>query len=261
MWYEKPCAIDSAEFRKIEKEANTSSKLFIDDLWTLLLPSYQKMINYNLENYCGQAKHLSASFGYLVSESTYPQLLKAPEGEELLASGVYLISLSLHLLGNMEKTAASFGLNSEAVDTNIGFLLNYSSGACSQLTGYFNSMLSIDISLGCENGSIHISLSALDAEVPTTQLLINSTVRKVCLPGDGSRQKVARKPKSLSILWRVKNSTARNFGEYRLYGKNQYIPKQEHFRHLLRPKRIEGDQVPHELSLKVLNIAERLKEA
>ena len=257
---EKPCAISSDEFKRIKQAADTSGKLFMEGFWTLLLPTYQKLLHYNFENHFGQAKHLTASFGYPVSELTYPELFKSPAGGVLSDRGVYLIALSLRLLGDVKKATASFGMNSEEVDTDISILLNHGSGGCSQLTASLTLLLSNDITLGCENGSIHIPSPALGAEFLTTQLIVKPVGGKVDFLSYGSRQKITRKLKSLGILRRLKNIGARNSGEYLSFGKNQYIPQLEHFCDLLRSKRVESDQVSHELSLKVVEIVEQLKE-
>lgn len=257
---EKPCAINSTEFKKIKNAADTSGKLFMEGFWTLLLPSYQKLLDYNLGNQFGNANHLSASFGYPVSESNYPQLFESPAGGALLDRGVYLIALSLSLLGNVEKATASFNMHSENVDTDISILLNHTSGACSQLTASLTSLLSNDITLGCENGAIHIPSPALGAEILTTQFVDKKAIGKIDLLSYGLKYKILRKLKSYAILRRLKDIRSGNPGEYLSYGKNQYIPQLEHFSDLLRTKRVESDQVPHELSRKVIDIVDQLKE-
>lgn len=255
---EKPAALSAQDFKAIADAAKKHNVLFMEGLWTLCLPAYQNLLRSNECAKLGRVKHLSASFGYPATPLSYPQLYSAKGGGVLLDRAVYLLGLACALMGEVERVVAVLDKTPEGIDTHASILLEHKSGQSAQLTASFDALLSNDITLGCENGSIHIPAPALGAENSKTQFFYSHHTPRQDVLATHSKQKWLHKLKHHSQIRRAKHLLTRLSGQHHSFGVNPYTPQIQHFCDLLRSDRKESDIVTHTLSLQIMNVIDMI---
>ena len=250
---EKPFAMNADDGARVVHAAREAGTFFMEGLWTLFLPAYQRAYESLLGNEIGTPTHLVAGYGYPTSVDVRPRLFDARDGGVLLDLGVYPIALALRLFGDIQHFDAHVGRNEDDIDTHLSLQLRHQSGATSQLTASFDMLASNAAFIGGKKGQIRIPAPLFGAE----ELVIESLAE----PGvsvAGAPSKLRSMLKQNQLLRRLK-STFSSGGERHPYGADQYLPQMSHFVAAVTAGKQESDVAPHELSLKIMQILDQIR--
>ena len=254
---EKPCALDAQEFSKIEEAARRSSSLFVEGLWTLTLPSYQRLKQLILDRKLGQALNLTASFGYPETPETSPHLFHPNHGGVLYDRAVYLFAVSIYLFGSVKHLHHLSSLNESGVDVDFSALLEHDSGQTSVISASLSAMHTNNIFVGFEKGFAEVVNPALGSE----ELIIQESSTKDEIKGDPIECDLGLSTRLLksSLLRRVKNQLLSPKKNYCGYSVSPYMPQLNHFCDLVANERIESSIVSIELSRQIAEHLGKLK--
>lgn len=254
---EKPMGISVGEAELIARTAQNANVLCMEGLWTLFLPAYRRLFELVGDPNSGIARNLVADFGYPTSEQLQPQLFASIGGGVLLDRMIYLISLALKVLGDVETTQALVHRTTTGIDVRASLQLRHLGGGFSQLSASFETRTSNTATvastkrlvcleaplIGCERISIK------DAEPPQSGSSINaSSMRRLLV------ETLRQNPP----LRRLKAAMSRSPNEDHSYGTSQYLPQLRHFLALLRSNAKESDiaSLTHSLAVhKIIDIA------
>ena len=113
---EKPFAINMKEGQEVLFAARSSRRLFMEAMWTPLLPAYMRLRELVQSGSFGRPTHLHFNFGYPTSAQSNPMLFTATGGGVLLDRSGYGIALALAILGDVQAVDVSLSVNDDGVD-------------------------------------------------------------------------------------------------------------------------------------------------
>ena len=251
---EKPFAMNAKEGERVIAAAHASGKLFMEGLWTLLLPSYKRVFEAVRSNEVGAPRLLSAAYGYPTTKEASQRLFEPEDGGVLLDLSVYPLSLALRMFGAIEELDVKVVRDPGGVDLEVVFHTTHANGARAQLAASFLGVMSNQAHIACERGLISIDAPLFGAE----------TIR-IAAHGNSAGAPSGAKAKLISLL--KSNPIARKAramvstgGEYHGYGANQYSPQLGHFLSLIERGSVESDIVRHDFSLSVIRAVDRIRE-
>lgn len=244
---EKPFATSLAEARQVVDAARRNKKLFVEGLWTLLLPAYGRAGDIIAAKGFGRPTHLNASFGYPRTDDGS----LAASGGVLLDRGVYPISLAIKLLGPVERVGAEI-VDRAGTDVDANLQLVHRSGGQAQLAASFTALLPNMAVISGTGGSVTLEPPLLGSE--------RLTIRVANAEGSG-RAPPSGKPTPKDMLRAIPalRRLNRRLGEKReshTFGANQYLPLVRHVVDLVASGKRESDIVPMELSLETARVIE-----
>lgn len=251
---EKPFAMTAADGEKVIAAARASGRLFMEGLWTHFLPAYKRVYGLIEEQSFGEAKLLSAAYGYPTSPELRPRLYDKTDGGVLLDIAVYPVSLALRLMGPVKDVTASVTRNGDGVDTDAAIQLVHESGAVSHLVASFEVLTSNTACVSCRKGSVSIPAPLFGAE----QVKLHSAEPRGPADQDGAKAKLKSLLRQNPIVRRAK--AAFGGGEHHPYGRDQYLPQMEHFLGLIAGGETESPIASHALSFDVLRVLDRIRE-
>jgi predicted dehydrogenase len=137
---EKPFAINLKEAETMVAEARARSLFLMEGMWTLCFPAMSKLRALLAEGAIGQARMLTADFGYragtlgadhrLAGYNPAGRLFDpALAGGALMDVGVYPVSLAHAIFGAPDEVKAVGVFGHTGVDENAGMLLRFPNGA------------------------------------------------------------------------------------------------------------------------------------
>jgi predicted dehydrogenase len=246
---EKPCAISPDEIMAIEKAAANNNQLFMEGLWHLCLPAHQKIRS--IRQTLGNPLHLTTSFGYPISESSYPQLFANQSGGVIYDRAIYLLSLALKELGEIEKFVCYVKKNKNGIDTTCQIQALHKSGALSTHCASFDTLLSNEITLSFEKGTVSIKAPSLNGEIVTV-----SPFKIDMHPRQDSLQEISKESfisslKNISFLRKIKYFLKNLKFNQISYGKNQYYHQIKHFCDVYKSGKKESEIIPLSLSKQI----------
>lgn len=257
---EKPFATSSAEARAVAETARRSGKLFLEAMWTPLLPAFQRAEAVVREGRIGTPMHLVASFGYPgATESQRGAFDTNGGGGALLDGAVYPIWLALKLMGPVEQVSAAATTRDDGLDVSASLTLVHASGAQSQLACSITTLLANTATVSGARGSLTLEAPLAGCE--------EITIRQAKAPsqaaplGPASAAQTAKdKLRALSLLRRVaRNVSSRR--EHLSYGANQYVPLLEHVAGLLQSGSSASEILPLDFSVAAIGIIEQARNA
>lgn len=250
---EKPFAMTAEEGARVIDAAKASGKLFMEGLWTHLLPSYQRVYELAQAKSLGAPVQLTAAYGYPAPREARPRLYDKADGGVLLDLVVYPLSLALRLMGPAAALNAEVRRDADGIDTHASLQLVHDNGGFSQLAVSFDAMLSNAASLACMEGLVSMPAPLFGAETVIVERFSPSSRED----RGGAAAKLKSVLKQNPILRRVKQAMAG--GERHPYGADQYLPQMNHFLALLSAGKTESDIISHEFSLDILRIIDRIR--
>lgn len=258
---EKPCALSPDEMIAIEKAAASNDQLFMEGLWHLCLPAYQKIRS--IKETFGKPLQLTTSFGYPISELSYPQLFANQGGGVILDRAIYLIAIALKELGEIEQIDCHVMRNENGIDTMCQIQALHKSGALSTHCASFDALLSNEITLSFEKGTASIKAPALSGEIITvSHVKIDKQAKQDALQ-QASKDSFIAPLKNISFLRKIKHYLQSLKFNQISYGKNQYYHQIKHFCDVYKSGNKESELIPLSLSKQVnywLHLAKKSSE-
>jgi predicted dehydrogenase len=257
---EKPMSISVDEAQAVVAAARETQQLFMEAMWTQLLPAYRRLKYLVGSGTFGKPTHLRFEFGYPVSRADRPSLFTATGGV-LLDRAVYGIAFALGILGTVETVDALVCRTTDGVDVEASLLLSHRSGGHSQLSVSFTSLMSNSAAVACAQGLIGLDPPTIGAESIFYQHggVVQSN-RFADKPGgiaQGARAFLRRQP----LLRRIRASTFRRNFEFHSFGSDPYAQQLKHFVGLIRERRTESDVVAMDLSMSTMQVVENARSS
>lgn len=251
---EKPFATSLAEGQLVIDAARRSKALFVEALWTMLLPAYRRAKEIVHSKEIGATTHLTASFGY----PTSPSPSRGPSdayGGVLLDRAVYPVSLAIKLMGPVEHVDAAIIHGADDVDVEASLQLVHASGGHSQLTASLSTLLSNEAVISGTGGSVTIEAPLVGSELITIRQ-IKSDPPPHAAGTHSPQQTLKERLRAIPALRRLHRQLAGGRREHHHYGANQYLPLLEHVVELFGCRRTESDVVPLDLSVEVARVTD-----
>jgi len=252
---EKPFAMNAREGEEVIAAAAGSGMLFMEGIWTLCTPAYQRIFSLVKANAAGEAVHFYTDFGYPADPAALPRLFEKEGGGVLLDRAVYPIALALAIFGAIETLHAQVMRDENGVDIHATIQARHANGVISQFSASMISMLSNTAAIACRDGVISLPAPVLGAEAV-------SIVRYAAgAPDDGGMAaKLKGALKKIPALRKL-NAAFGAGAEPHPYGANQYLPQLQHFVELIAAQKTQSDIVSHDLSLAVIKTIDRIRAA
>ena len=213
---EKPFATSLAEGQRVIDAARRSKGLFVEALWTMLLPAHRRAVESVHAQEIGATTHLTASFGY----PTSPNLDRGASdayGGVLLDRAAYPISRAIKIMGLVEHVDAAIIRGADDVDIEASWQLIYASGGDSQIAASLATLLSNDAVISGTGGSVTIEAPLLGAELITIRQ-IESTPPARTAGVLSPRQHLKDKLRAIPALRRLNRQLADGRREHLNYG-------------------------------------------
>jgi predicted dehydrogenase len=132
---EKPFTLNAAEARDLVRLAHERGLFLMEAMWTRFLPAVVEVRRLLAAGAIGEARFLTADFGFRKAFDPRHRLFDpALGGGALLDVGVYLASLSSMVFGPPAETRSLSQLGSTGVDERAALLFGYGGGRFAQLT-------------------------------------------------------------------------------------------------------------------------------
>ncbi len=132
---EKPFALCANEAEQMITQARRQGQFLMEALWTHFLPSMTLLRSLLAQGRIGEIQRIVADLGIKACQGPEGRLFNpAMGGGALLDLGVYLVSLSLRLLGEPSECEAVVDIGATGVDERCDIRLGWPSGAYANLT-------------------------------------------------------------------------------------------------------------------------------
>jgi len=155
---EKPMAINANEAREMIECARKSKIFLMEAMWTRFLPVMVKVRELLAEGAIGEARIMTADFGFRSGWNTEGRLLDPNlAGGGLLDVGVYTIAMAYMIFGGAPSRIASVAhIGETGVDEQAGMLLGYDAGQIAMLSCAIRTNTPQEARIMGTDGSIHI---------------------------------------------------------------------------------------------------------
>jgi len=257
---EKPMSISLAEAQTVVAAARDTHQLFMEGMWTQLLPAYRRLKYLVGSETFGKPTHLRFDFGYPVSRADQPSLFAATGGV-LLDRAVYGIAFALGILGTVETVDASVRRTTDGVDVEASLQLSHRGGGQSQLSVSFISLMSNSAAVACERGLIGLDPPTIGAESISYErggaIQSNRLANKSGGIVQGTNAFLRRQP----LLRRIRASTRRRNSEFHSFGGDPYAEQLRHFIGLIRERRTESDVNTMDFSMSTMEVVETARSS
>ena len=123
---EKPFTMNLGQLRHLVELARTRDVFLMEAFWTRFIPGIVKILEVAESGILGRVRFISADFGFRGEYDPSNRLFNpALGGGALLDIGVYVVFLSLLLLGKPEDIAASSRFAETGVDASTAMIFSY----------------------------------------------------------------------------------------------------------------------------------------
>ncbi|EYD78360.1 hypothetical protein Rumeso_00049 [Rubellimicrobium mesophilum DSM 19309] len=252
---EKPFASSFTEARSVVEAARRSKNLFMEAVWTLLLPAYGQAEEIVGSGRIGRPAHLTASFGYPVPRSG----AQVARGGVLLDRAVYPVSLAVKLLGPVQSVVAATIIGEEGQeDAHASLQLVHASGAHSQLAVSAAVLLSNTAVISGSEGSVTLEAPLLGSEWITIRRSMGAS-QAGAVGTPPFKQRLKMRLRSVPLARRVQQRLFDGRREHQSYGGSQYRPLLDHFVALVESGTKESGVVPLDLSLEVARVIDQAR--
>ncbi len=251
---EKPFAVTAQEGEKVLLAARQSRRLFMEAIWTHMLPSHRRFVELASSPELGQPLHLYCDFGYPTTAAALPRLFAAQGGGALLDRGGYLISLALKLLGPVSNVDAALLMGDAGVDLHASLQLLHQRGGHSQLSMSLVTLMSNCAVAACSEGTLRLAAPLLGSEAIAVKRAAPAPTHPAPGTTTSRRQRMTLRLRRSRMLRRLRLALSANRTEYHSYGANPYAPMLRHFRDLVLSGSLESEVLPPALSLDTIRI-------
>jgi len=253
---EKPLALRLSDAERITNVARRTGTLCMEGLWIAFLPAYRRFLDLARAKMCGEPIHLSADFGYPVTEKAMTRLLSPTSGGVLLDRGVYLVALALDLFGPVETVEAKLNLTAQGFDHHASLQLGHRDGGQSQLAVSYAALMTNTASLACFGGLLRLEEPLIGAEALSIRRFTSGNAAFDRGRPLSAKQKLMHALRQRSLLRRIKRAMPFVKREHLPYGGDPYLLQLRHFLFLLKQGTRESNIVPLELSLNIQRVVE-----
>ncbi len=155
---EKPFAMNTAEVQQMITLAHEKDLFLMEALWTRFLPSIIKTMELIDNDAIGHVVHLMSNFGFKAHFDSEGRLFnKELGGGSLLDIGIYPVFISLLLLGMPDEIASKANIGSTCIDDSISVIFKYQNGSLANLASTFLANTSIQTEIYGTKGMITIN--------------------------------------------------------------------------------------------------------
>jgi predicted dehydrogenase len=247
---EKPFALTIEQSTEIVTAARLAGVLLVENQWFLALPATQELIARIDADALGEPLNLVFDYGIPVTRANYPAL-HAPDLGVIRDRGVYGIAFGQRLMGPVDEIVAK-GVWDEDTDVAATMILKHRSGAMSQITVSFRSLLSNTATFSCSRGYIRVEPSLggdkLHMQIAPPQLGPLTRPRRTQL-------------KSITMAKVIKKLRNAAKPETFPFGSDMHLPMLLHFCDLIRTGKTESPLAPLDLSLDTQRLVVLAREA
>lgn len=157
---EKPMAVNEREVREMVKCAREHGAFLMEAMWTRFLPVMETVREWLEERRIGDARMLTADFGFRTGWDPQSRLLNPGlAGGALLDVGVYTVALASMVFGSppVEMHAAAH-IGETGVDEQAGMIFRYEGGPLALLSCAIRTRMPQEARIDGTEGSIHIPI-------------------------------------------------------------------------------------------------------
>lgn len=253
---EKPFATSPEEAEQVLAAAREAGVLFMEALWTPLLPAHRRAVDLARGGTLGEPLHLSMDFGYPANPESNPRLFEPDGGGVILDRMIYPLGLALSLFGDVEDLE-SFVTWQDGIDVQASLQLRHKGGGVSQLSASLVTLMANTARIACTGGSVRIEEPVVGAEqlsikrMTAPAAVATERVLTAPKPGVSARTQLTSRLRRSGVMRRVNRVVSAPRQETHGYGANQYAPLLAHFATLVRDQALESDVVTHERSMTI----------
>lgn len=261
---EKPFALDVASAEAVIAAARETGTLFMEALWTPLLPSYRRALALLEAGEIGEPLHISMEFGYPASAASHPGLFRPTDGGVVFDRLVYPLVLARLVLGEVADMDAVI-TRREGVDVHASVLLSHANGGTSQLAASLVTLMGNTARIAGTGGTIRLEEPVVGTEKLSIKRMTApagaapSASLSAPPPGAGTKAQVIGRLKRSGLMRRVQRARTAARAETHSYGANQYGPLLAHFCELVANGARESERIPHDLSLDLMRLLARAR--
>ena len=158
---EKAFTMNAAEAEGLIELARDRGVFLMEAMWMRFNPAVRRVAELLAEGAIGEPRHLTASFGFSVTDAGHRLWDPEHGGGSALDQGVYPLTLADLLFGGYDTLAATgsrLGPDGApgVVDSELAVLLGYADGRQAMLATSLRSLLACDASIGGSAGRIRI---------------------------------------------------------------------------------------------------------
>ena len=179
---EKPFALNRPQAEQVVALARSRRVFLMEAMWTRFMPAFAEVRRILDSGVLGEVSQASADFGFAASGGPEARLFNpALGGGALLDVGIYPLSITAYLLGNVEAVRAQAELGPTGVDLQTVFTLRHAGGALSTCACSLKARTPGLLTLSGPNGQLR--LDAPFHRPPTiTLLLAGAAPRTISTP-------------------------------------------------------------------------------
>lgn len=154
---EKPFAINAQQAAEVIKVARQKRVFLMEAMWTRYIPAMIKVRELLAAGVIGEARMVTADFGFRAGISPEGRLFNpALGGGALLDVGVYCVSLASMIFGAPARMASLAHLGETHVDEQAGMILGYSGGQMAVLSTAIRTTTPMEALISGTEGQIRI---------------------------------------------------------------------------------------------------------
>jgi len=155
---EKPFTITRGQLQRIVDTSRSKKVFLMEAIWTRFLPTIQKVIEIRDSGKLGTIRAIYADFGFKAPVDYNGRLYNLDlGGGALLDIGIYLVFLSLLLLGKPADVKSNAVLSETGADESCSMIFKYGNGAIANLACTFTTDTPIEANIIFEEGRIRIN--------------------------------------------------------------------------------------------------------
>ena len=179
---EKPFALNRAQAETVVTAARSRNLFLMEAMWTRYMPAMAEVRRILASGVLGQVSQASADFGFVAAGGPEARLFNpALGGGALLDVGIYPLSITAFLLGDVQDVRAQAELGPTGVDLQTVFTLRHAGGALSTCSCSLKARTPGLLTLSGTNGQLR--LDAPFHRPPTiTLLLADAPPRVIATP-------------------------------------------------------------------------------
>ncbi len=156
---EKAFAINAGQAREMVEAARRNDRFLMEAMWTWFIPAVVDIRQRVLDGEIGELKVVEANFGVAMTDSDGRHRRIDLAGGAMLDVGIYPVSFARFLAGDPIEAKVGGTLGETGVDTNVGGVVTFASGAL----GVFHTSLDMMTSM---RASVYGTLGRIDVDAP-----------------------------------------------------------------------------------------------
>jgi len=244
---EKPFALSGSQARRVVDAAERSSKFFMEALWTLFLPAYERLLATASAATFGDPKYMRFEFGYPVHVDDLARLTAEEDGGILFDRGCYGVALAIKMFGEVQD------ISSLSSGATITLQLRHANGVQSHIAVSADALLSNTVAVGYSEGCAGLDAPAIGAESFWSAPI---EIRKI---GEGMESPIRRKLRQSTLARRIHRSLTEPRRVRLSYGEGPYLAMLQHVISRLDAGARSSEILPLSISTAAVTVLEQAK--